>query len=150
VFHPFRIGYFFYYGNEKGHAEGALDYYKSTIVTHGPDFTLGNGMFDLNFQYLWREDTNPTFVAQDTDVKTSGILAELVYSPRRDQSDFYFTLLYNQVDSDIDPDQYFHDYESVTVSGTYLFARNLRGNIEYTRDVENKFNRVGLGLVSAF
>jgi hypothetical protein len=150
VFQPFRIGYFFYYGNEKGHAEGADDYYKSTLVTHGPDFTLGNGMFDLNFQYLWREDTNPTFVAQDTDVKTSGILAELVYSPRRDQSDFYFTLMYNQVDSDIDPDQYFHDYESVTISGTYLFARNLRGNIEYTRDVENEFNRVGLGLVSAF
>jgi hypothetical protein len=119
-------------------------------AAHGPDFTLGNGMFDLNFQYLWREDTNPTFVAQDTDVKTSGILAELVYSPRRDQSDFYFTLLYNQVDSDIDPGQYLHDYESVTVSGTYLFARNLRGNIEYTRDVENEFNRIGLGLVSAF
>jgi hypothetical protein len=150
VFKPFRIGYFFYYGNEKGRAAEAEDPYKNTITTHGPDFTLGNGMFDLNFQYLWREDTNPTFVAEDTDVKTSGILAELVYSPKRDQSDFYFTLLYNQVDSDIDPDQYFHDYESATVSGTYLFARNLRGNIEYTRDLENEFNRIGLGFVSAF
>jgi hypothetical protein len=69
-------------------------------------------------------------------------VAELVISPKRDQSSHYFTLLYNQVDSDLND----HDYESATVSATYLFARNLRGNIEYTRDIEGKFNRLGMGL----
>jgi hypothetical protein len=147
VIEPFRVGYFFYYGQEKGMAdEAATVAYRNRLVHHGPDFTLGNGMFDLNFQYLWREDTNPTFVATDTDVKTSGIVAELVISPQRDRSRHYFTLLYNQVDSDLNE----HDYESATVSATYLFARNLRGNLEYTRDIEGKFNRFGLGFVSAF
>ena len=147
IFEPFRIGYFFYYGQEKGFAdEAATMSYKNRLGYHGPDFTLGNGMFDLNFQYLFRRDTNPTFVELDTNVDTQGMVAELVISPRRDQSSHYFTLLYNQVDSDMDD----HDYESMTVSATYLFARNLRGSIEYTRDLDQEFNRLGLGFVSAF
>ena len=147
IFEPFRIGYFFYYGQEKGFAaETATMSYKNRLAYHGPDFTLGNGMFDLNFQYLFRRDTNPTFVELDTNVDTQGMVAELVISPRRDQSSHYFTLLYNQVDSDMDD----HDYESMTVSATYLFARNLRGSIEYTRDLDQEFNRLGLGFVSAF
>lgn len=147
IFEPFRIGYFFYYGQEKGFAAGtATMSYKNRLAYHGPDFTLGNGMFDLNFQYLFRRDTNPTFVELDTNVDTQGMVAELVISPQRDQSSHYFTLLYNQVDSDMDD----HDYESMTVSATYLFARNLRGSIEYTRDLDQEFNRLGLGFVSAF
>ena len=107
---------------------------------------LSQDVFDLNFQYLWRKDTNPTFVEVDTNIKTGGILAELVISPKRDPSSYYFTLLYNQVDSDLDQS----DFESATVSATYLFARNLRGNIEYTRNLDQDYNRVGLGFVSAF
>jgi hypothetical protein len=147
VFEPFRIGYFYYYGEEKGiESETATDVFKNRLQHHGPDFSLGNGMFDLNFQYLFRRDTNPTFVAAGTRVETEGMVAELVISPQRDSSTFYFTLLYNQIDSDVDA----HDYETFTVSGTHLLARNLRGNVEYTRDVEGEYNRIGLGLVSAF
>jgi hypothetical protein len=147
VFEPFRIGYFYYYGQEKAATEATPDTpYKNVLYHHGPDFTLGNGMFDLNFQYLFRRDSNPTFEADATKVATQGIVAELVISPQRDQSRHYFTLLYNLVDSDLEE----HDYESATVSATYLLARNLRANVEYTRDIEEKFNRVGLGFVSAF
>ncbi len=151
VFSPFRIGYIYYSGQEKGATEAnGHTSYKNRLYYHGPDFTLGNGIFDLNFQYLLRRDTNPTFGDVDTNMETSGIVAELVISPNRDQSSHYFTLLYNQVDSDLKTADYHHNYESVTASATYLFARNLRGNLEYTRDIEGKFNRVGLGFVSAF
>ena len=83
VFHSLRVGYFFYYGQEKGYedvedAEPPVEpgVFKNRLTTHGPDITLGNGMFDLNFQYLWRKDTNPTFVEVDTNVETGGIVAE--------------------------------------------------------------------------
>jgi len=147
VFEPFRIGYFYYYGEEKAAADVTPDEpFKNRLMHHGPDFTLGNGMFDLNFQYLFRSDTNPTFVAVETNIETQGMVAELVFSPRRDKSKRYYTLLYNQIDSDLDG----HDYETFTVSGTHLFARNLRGNLEYTRDIKGEFDRFSVGLVSAF
>ncbi len=147
VFEPFRIGYFYYYGEEKGFASAtATTAYKNRLQHHGPDFTLGNGMFDLNFQYLFRRDTNPVFVVDGARVETEGMIAELVFAPRRDSSRLYFTVLYNQIDSELDG----HDYETVTISGTHVLARNLRGNLEFTRDLEGEFSRVGLGLVSAF
>jgi hypothetical protein len=63
-----------------------------------------------------------------------------------DLSRFYFTGLYNRVDSELDV----HDYETATLSGTYLVARNLRLIAEYTRDLEFKMNRFTLGMVSGF
>jgi hypothetical protein len=147
VLEPFRIGYFYYYGEEKGFAsETATTAYKNRLQHHGPDFTLGNGMFDLNFQYLFRRDTNPVFVVDGARVETEGMIAELVFAPRRDSSRLYFTVLYNQIDSELDG----HDYETVTISGTHVLARNLRGNLEFTRDLEGEFSRIGVGLVSAF
>jgi len=100
----------------------------------------------LNFQYLWRRDTNPTFVADPAKMKTDGYVAELVIAPRRDRSRTYFTVLYNRIDSELDD----NDYETWTAGATYLIARNLRGSLEYTYDAEGSFSRGGVGLVAAF
>ncbi len=139
---PLSLGYFFYSGQEMENASGE----KNKVMFHGPDFVLGNGMFDLTFQYLFREDTDPGFSGADSDVETQGLVAELVFSPRRDKSRQYYTLLYNQIDSDSDAD----DYETITLGMTHLFARNVRGTLEYTRNVEEETNRGVIGLVTAF
>lgn len=136
-----NVGYYFYTGQELG-----TDELKNEITYHGPDLVLGNGTFDLTMQYLLRKDTNPVFTPVHQDVETNGLVAELVISPQQDRSRNYFTLLYNQVDSDWDS----HDYESMTVGATHLFARNLRGTVEYTRNLTMDTDRGVIGLVSAF
>lgn len=141
VIDPLSVGYFYYTGEEVG-AGG----FKNEVMFHGPDFTLGNGMFDLTFQYLFREDTDPEFSGVDVDVATNGLVAELVFSPKKDRSRNYFTLLYNQIDSDWDQ----HDYETFTVGATHLIARNIRGTLEYTRNLELETDRGVIGLVTAF
>ena len=139
---PLSLGYFFYSGQEMDHPTG----YKNKVTFHGPDLVLGNGMFDFTFQYLFRKDTDPGFAGSEIDVETQGLVAELVFSPQRDQSRQYYTLLYNQVDSDWDDD----DYETITVGVTHMFARNLRGTLEYMRNVETETGRGVIGLVTAF
>lgn len=136
------LGYYYYNGQELG----PMAAMKNKVTYHGPDFTLGNGMFDLTFQYLFRKDTNPGFTEVYEDVETQGVIAELVFSPNRDRSTHYFTLLYNQIDSDWDS----HDDETITISGTHLLARNLRGVVEYTRNLEAETDRGVVGLTSAF
>jgi hypothetical protein len=153
VAEPLRVGYYYYYGQERMYgADDAL--YKNRILYHGPDLTLGNGIFDLNVQYLLRRDTNPAFVALAEEVETDGIVAELVISPQGDRSRHYFTLLYNSIDSDIvertGSEEWLHDYETYTVGATYLLARNLRASVEYTYDAENELSRGGMGLIAGF
>ncbi len=140
-------GYYFYYGKEAGLETGGDGTFRDNeIVYHGPDLVLGNGVFDLTLQYLFRSDTNPSFVAAPRDVDTEGVVAELVISPRKDRSRYHFTLLYNQVDSDWNQ----HDYETMTVGATYLVSRNLRLTAEFTSDIQEETQRGVLGLVSAF
>ena len=144
------VGYFYYNGRELGFeaAAKAEDPALRTneVIYHGADLNIGNGMFDLTFQYLFRRDTNPGFTETFVDVETQGLIAELVISPQRDRSRHYFTLLYNQIDSDWNN----HDYESMTAGATYLMARNVRLNVEYTRNLELETNRGVLGLVTGF
>jgi hypothetical protein len=140
---PMSLGYYFYSGMEK--AIGGVGA-KNELIYHGPDLTLGNGMFDLTFQYLFRKDTDPNFTGVDVDVETNGMVAELVFSPQKDRSRQYYTLLYNQIDSDWDE----NDYETLTFGVTHLFARNLRGTLEYTRNLEMETDRGIVGLVTAF
>ncbi|MDX2475099.1 MAG: hypothetical protein QNL91_15495 [Candidatus Krumholzibacteria bacterium] len=141
VVDPLTVGYFFYAGKEMGTTGFANE-----VAFHGPDFTLGNGTLDLTFQYLFRKDTDPLFTGVDVDVETSGLVAELVISPYQDRSRNYFTLLYNQINSDWDTE----DYETLTVGATHLMARNIRGTLEYTRNLDTDTNRGVIGLVTAF
>jgi hypothetical protein len=137
------IGGFYYDGKERlGFGDNEVSYW-------GIDGSLGIDRFTLTAQYLLRDDSMP--LDGITDVETSGWVAELVFAPSFDRSRYYVTALYNNVDSDLDD----LDRETITGGITYLVARNLRLNLEYTRfiaegDRDEGRNRASLGLVTAF
>lgn len=133
------IGAYYYLGKEKND-----DLLENKITYWGPDINLTAGPLEFTGQYMVRKDDNPMFEMTSTDYESKGIIAELVYSPQLDRSRYYFTGLYNKVDSD------FYMYETVTINGTYLVARNLRLMAEYTRDLKNDLNRATIGMVSGF
>jgi hypothetical protein len=146
------IGGYYYLGKEKRLLRGLYPTEPENEITYfGPDLNLTVSKFELTAQYLVRKDTNPFFLdptiadlAGDLEQETTGIVAELIFSPQLDRSRFYFTGLYNKIDSDLEK------YETATLSGTFLVARNLRLIGEYTRDLEYDQNRVTFGLVSGF
>jgi hypothetical protein len=134
------IGGFYYTGKED-----SPDSNRTNKVTYyGPDLTFGMGPFELIAQYLIREDNNPNFLSDASKVKTNGYVVELTFAPDLERSRYYFTALYNMIDSDD------YKYNTATLSFTYQLARNLRLITEYTRDLENEKNRIVLGMVSAF
>jgi len=142
----FNIGGFYYVGKEE--SNGIIN--KVTYV--GPDFNTSIGPLDLTFQYLLRKDTDPMFISRpDIKVETEGIVCEVTFSPKLDKSRFYLTGLYNHIEYDYNCGGLdVMDYETATLSGTYLLARNLRVSVEYTRDLHIDRNRFVLGLVSGF
>ena len=162
------IGGYFYWGKERLQSvedsagllredgfEKVVVEFDNKVTYWGVDFNIPAGPFEFTAQYLLREDSRPIYYSENvspgdlsdvTDRKTSGIAAEFIYAPALDKSRDYLTLLYNSVDSDLDE----HDYQTLTLSGTYLVARNLRLLAEFTRDIEFERNRLLLGIVSAF
>jgi hypothetical protein len=152
------VGVFIYYGKER--VSDTLGVNDNEVTYLGPDVNVNLGKLEFTGQYLWRKDTNPLFIPNADSKTTSGIIAELIYAPKKDQSRHYFTFLYNWVDSDLKEEDYGQllqfvefdptNYHTITLSGTYVFARNLRFLIELTRDIELEANRAVLGIVSAF
>jgi hypothetical protein len=151
-----KIGGFYYRGKEAIVYEAGQSL--NEITYYGPDLRLQTGPFEFTGQYLIREDTNPLFYNLAPKAKTTGIVAELVFSPKLDRSRWYLTALYNNITSDFDDlELNIEDfgleplaYQSATLSGTYLLARNLKLIGEYTRDLEHDANRFVLGLVTAY
>ena len=120
----------------------------------GADATIAfSDKLEINMQYLMREDDQVFESLADlepmNDVRTRGIMGELVFSPKGDQSNWYAVGLYNYVDSDYEP----ADYHSATLHLGYLLRRNVRLGLEYTEiftDPENLYGRLSLGFVAAF
>ena len=73
-------------------------------------------------------------------------MGEMVIAPQGDESDIFLVALVNWIDSDLDD----LDYKSVTGHLSYVLKRNIRLCCEFTRNCENKTNRVGMGFVTAF
>ena len=135
------IGGYYYRGKEK--PEGSA--FENQVTFYGPDVNVGLGKLEFTGQYLVRKDTDPLF-AGGAEIETQGICAELIFSPQGDRSRVFFTGLYNLVDTKL-PGM---DYETVTLSGTYLVSRNLRLMVEGTRDLIRDTNRLVLGTVAGF
>jgi hypothetical protein len=120
---------------------------ENATLLYGPDFTIGTDTWELNTQYLYREDDNPVFsVIPGSKVKTQGGFAELTYLPKADRSVFIYTLLYNRIDSDDNA----IDYESVAFNLSYMAARNVRLMGEFNYNLMTDKPMFTLGLVSAF
>ncbi len=149
------IGVYYYTGEERS---ASWNQFTNEITYYGPDFSLGVGPLDFTAQYLIREDTNPLFNNTTTDIRTQGIIAELIFAPKQDRSRWYLTALYNRITSELDdyPDAVENagasllDYHTATLSGTYLLSRNLRLLAEYTRDLERDSNWFTVGFVTAY
>lgn len=136
----FSIGGIYYAGKEQSPDSGRTN----EITYFGPDFNIGTQSFDLTGQYLYRKDTNADFFSNELEYETNGYIVELTYAPDLEKSRHYFTALYNLIDSDN------YKYETISLSATYLLARNLRILTEYTRDLEFEKNRFVLGIIGAF
>jgi hypothetical protein len=147
------VGAFVYTGKEELEHE-TENGVANEVFMWGPDLSfVPNQNWTLNAQYLRREDSQVHLNMSTTDmmknVMTEGAMAELIFSPKGDQSDWYLLGMYNWVESDFNP----ADYQSATFHAGYLLRRNIRLAAEYTLDLtdtDNKLNKLSFGFISAF
>lgn len=148
-----RVAVVGYYGKEEQENFARQGITNETIF-FGPDatFTISD-ILEFNMQYLLRKDgevyPESTELNSIKDVNTNGVLGEIVFSPRGDESNWYAVGLYNYVESDFDP----ADYHSATLHLGYLVRRNIRFGAEYTQiftDPQAQVSRFSLNFVSGF
>ena len=124
------------------------------VFIWGPDISFTpTDKWTLNVQYLHRNDSevfyNMSTAQSMSDISTDGAMAELIFSPNGDQSDWYLLGLYNWVESDFN----LADYQSATFHAGYLLRRNVRLAAEYTLNFtrsDNPINKFSVGFISAF
>ena len=144
-----RIGFFGSSGKEL--LPGSTDDFVSTMTYFGPDLTLNfNEHLIINLQYVRRTDSKVYLDAHDImvdDVAMNAGFAEIIFAPKGDRSNWYFTGLLNLVDSELD----YLDYESLTFHTGYLLRRNVRLVGEYTHVLSGTpYGKASVGFVSAF
>ena len=104
------IGGYYYSGKEA--AEVDDETITNDVTYWGVDFNTAGGPFELTFQYLFRKDTDPIAQEEAENIETNGVVAELVCARDRMMSRNYLTLLYNNVNSQLNT----LDYETLTAS----------------------------------
>ncbi len=140
---PLRIGGLIYYGKENL----ASNYFafKNKVNMLGGDFTLSfNDKLEINYQYVYREDSQPDSNLNKT--KTNGSFIEIIYTPKGDESKWYAAVLLNYISSEFQNS----DYKTLALNIGYLLRRNFRLVNEFSYDFINKSNKLSLGFVSAF
>jgi hypothetical protein len=147
---PVGIGGFYYTT-----VENIQDQFDNDVEIFGPDATIAFGeVAFFTGQYLYRTDSRPLDAADE--VETQGIVAELVVQPWGPDAKDHFVLLYNWIDSDLEPADFAMedfddaDREAWTLSWSHLHRRNLRMVAEGTWDVEREGLRAFVGFSSAF
>jgi hypothetical protein len=138
-----RFGLFGYWGKE----ENDLGL-KNETMYFGPDMTIGfSDKWELNAQYLRREDDDPFFTgAPVDDLVTDGGFVELHFHPGGQDGRWIWSALYNRVDSD--DETAVVDAASITMN--YLVARNVRFLVEVAQDMEADATEASAGLIVAF
>ncbi len=116
----------------------------------GPDLSVNfDETFILNMQYVYRTDSKvfPVYGGAPDGYRYSGGFAEIIYSPKGDNSKWYLAGIMNLVDSNLEE----LDYTAATLHAGYLLRRNVRLVAEYTQIVKpESFGRVNAGFVTAF
>lgn len=103
--------------------------------------------FQLNGQFLRRHDDNPFFFGTaPIEIETDAAMVEAILSPHGELGREYITFLFNWIDSDMAG----LDYESYTLSFSYLLRRNLRLVAETSYEAEHERTRLVGGFVAAF
>jgi hypothetical protein len=149
-----RLGALGYFGRQDG-AVGGGPTVTNELWMAGADGTLASGPLELNFQYVHREDTNPTFRDGEPDVRTDGGFAEAIYRFPGDR--WYALALYNVIYADrplldvrLGGPAGVNRWQTLSLGGGYLVRRNFRLMGELGWDVEAETTRWTLGLVTAF
>lgn len=144
------VGLFGYYGKEA--LEETSPGMTNTLLFWGPNVTLNlDEKYIFNVQYARRTDSDVVIPGEtmmlSEDVLTHGGFAEFIFAPKGDMSNWYFTLLGNWVDSDLDE----LDYSSLSLHAGYMVRRNIRLVAEYTRQFSNEaYGKASLGFIAAF
>ncbi|HNW59422.1 MAG TPA: hypothetical protein PKI62_07095 [bacterium] len=149
------IGGYYYNGRETLYGEGGE--MKNKVTYLGPDLNATFGPLEVTGQYLYRKDSNPWMMRGGSETKISGVVVEAIYSPQLDRSRYYFTVLYNGIEQESSRNERtMHAsststlYQTGSLAATYLLQRNLRLTAEYTRNLDQDWDRWVIGLVSAF
>lgn len=112
----------------------------------GGDATISLEPFELNLQYIERNDDNALFEQNKLDKKTRGGFAELIYLPDGDASKWYSVALFNWIESDFRE----LNLKQLGVHLGYVLRRNIRLVTEYSHNFTDKFGKMSIGFVSAF
>lgn len=126
----------------------------NSVLAFGPDLTLKLGeKLELNMQYVHRTDGELFLNAGDAvsakDLATKGAMAELIFTPKGDKSNWYGAAIFNWVESDVKE----LNYKSGTLHLGYLMNRNIRLSLEGTynfSDSNESYPFFSLGVTSAF
>jgi hypothetical protein len=144
-----RLGVFGYYGRSHGN-----DLTNETQM-FGVDGTLTFGLVEINGQYIYRRDDQPTYTAGEPEVTMNGGFGEVIVRPAG--SRFFGYGLYNLVSADqplIDVGEggppNASRYETVAGGVGYLASRNVKLNTEIQYDLEQETSRLTFGLVLAY
>lgn len=142
------VGFFGYFGKEDINVLGTT--HVNNALLFGPDITFNmDDILEVNLQYLRRNDSRINLAGNIllNDIVTHGSFAEIIYAPKGDMSDWYFTGLLNWMESDISS----LNYKTATFHTGYMLHRNLRLVGEYTRSFgDYNFGKASFGFVSAF
>jgi hypothetical protein len=151
-FGPVRVGGMAYYGSQRLTRQLTTSSGPVSVLRRnhtwmaGPALQVTEANVEVNAQYIWRGDTDPTFDAATPDAQSSGGFAEIIWWPLGRGGRFIVTGLYNRVASDAPGAQ----YEAGTVNLGWLLQRNLRLAAEGTWDFISDRPRAALGFVTAF
>lgn len=141
---PLTVGLLSYYGQQRLIPDGETDAVTNTTRMIGPMARLSAGPVDLGAQYVYRDDTDPTFTGTDDLTITRGGFAEALWWPQGRGGRLLVTGLYNLIQRPGD------DYQTATANLSWLAARNLRLAAEGTWDIEMEQAHISLGFVTAF
>lgn len=149
-----RAGAFGYFGAQDGEASGGAAV-RNEVWMAGADATLGRGPFELNVQFLHREDDAPTFDPAEPRVKVDGGFAEALWVP--EGSRWYGFALYNLITADrplLNPRMggasAVERYETLAGGAGYLLQRNVRAQVEGFWDFEAEEMRWTGTIVAAY
>lgn len=144
-----RLGGFGYFGRTNGNGT----HNDSQML--GVDGTIAVGAVELNGQYIYREDTEPTFTAGEPGVAMQGGFGELIVRPPG--SLWYGFLLYNRVTADqplldvrLGGPAGVRRHQTASAGIGRLVQRNVRVSGEIAWDTEQEEARLTAGLVAAF
>lgn len=143
----FRFGGFGYFGKEMlDNGSGLLSTNRPRI--YGGDFTAKlKDVLELNTQYTYRTDTEPIPGIYFNDkIKTEGLMTELIYTPKGDESKIYGVGMFNYVFSDFSD----LNYRSATLHLGYLLKRNVRIIGEFTYNLTKEYGVLSTGIIAAF